>query len=213
MAGVVGFFGLWAAAWLVHDLVDIWWAVSSQPSRDLAYWALAKCLIWVGYPVLWCRRPLREQASFLGLRPRRLGRGLVVGLAAASGWVVLSIGRAMLPDGSISVSGAAGAMIWYAVLLTPVCEEVAFRGYLQSALVTRQPAFRWTNLSVSGLFLLVHCEGWLFQGVLLHNLSSAYPVTLGILSLLLGYVRYRSDSLVASIVLHMVNNALAVLLG
>jgi hypothetical protein len=83
-----GFVALWVAAWLL--------ALALGRSETTAYWAPAKVLVWMLYPLLFWRAPLRAQLAFVGLRAHDLPRGLVWGLAAAAVWVGLSLVAAPL---------------------------------------------------------------------------------------------------------------------
>ena len=95
----------------------------------------------------------------------------------------------------------------YAVVLTPLCEEWLFRGYLLRALAALGLRFWAANGLTALLFLVPHLVGWGFKGVLGANALSVYPLTLVVLSLVLGSVRHRSNSLVASVFVHAGNNA------
>ena len=208
---VGSFFALWTGAWLVNLAVAEWWRLSSDSLRSLAYWAVAKFLVWMVFPVLYwggrqslTRSGLARQAAFIGLRRGTVKRGLRVGFVATVIWLALSLAAAVPGGVRIAQVGLVSA---YTFLLTPVFEEVLFRGYLQSALVVHGIRFWVVNLAGAGLFLLVHCLGWAFQGVLGDNLLSTYPLSIVLVSLVLGYVRHRADSLLASILLHMGNNA------
>jgi CAAX amino terminal protease family. len=81
-------------------------------------------------------------------------------------------------------------------LLAPLAEELAFRGMLYGWL-----AGRWSNLAAFVLsslaFALAHAE-------LLHILL-VLP-----LGFWFGYLRWRTGSLVPTIVAHMINNTIAV---
>ena len=94
-------------------------------------------------------------------------------------------------------------------MLTPLCEEWLFRGYLLPALAALEPRFWAANGLTALLFLAPHLVGWSFKGVLGANALSVYPLTLVVLSLVLGSVRHRSGSLVASVVVHAGNNAVS----
>ena len=94
-------------------------------------------------------------------------------------------------------------------MLAPACEEWLFRGYVESAItgLRRRP---WAaNVLTSLLFLVPHVVGWSFKGVLAANTLSVYPFTTFALSLVLGYVRHQSGSLVTSMLVHAGNNALS----
>ena len=88
--------------------------------------------------------------------------------------------------------------IFSAVVLAPIAEEFLFRGAMQGYLLRRWKKPIWA-ISVSALvFGVVH--GNLMQ------LSFAF-----VLGLVLGWVCYRTGSLVPSMLMHFVNNGLAVL--
>jgi membrane protease YdiL (CAAX protease family) len=196
----VGFISLWVAAWLV--------ALTYGWVGDTFYWAVAKVTVWVLYPLVFWRMPIREQLAFIGLRARDLRRGLCWGVAAAAVWVSLSLAIAALRGQHL---GPAPTMldILYTGLLTPVCEEWLFRGYVQTIIIRLGHRFWAANGLTSVLFLVPHLVGWSFEGVLEANALSAYPFTIFVLSLGLGYVRHRSGSLLAGILLHSANNVMS----
>jgi membrane protease YdiL (CAAX protease family) len=197
----VGFLLLWAAAWLV--------ALSLGWQDTTPYWAGAKTVVWVVYPLLFWRAPLREQLEFIGLKRTTLRRGLVWGVAASAIWVALSLAVAPL-RGQHFVPSPVTFTALYTFIITPICEEWLFRGYLQSSLVQLGRRFWVANVVTSLLFLVPHLLGWGFQGVLAANALSVYPLTIFVLSLVLGYVRQRSGSLVASVLVHASNNAFSI---
>ena len=212
-AFVVLFFGLWTAAWLGYRAIGDHFGLSGQPLRELAYWAVVKCLVWVVFPLyFWggrraaTRAGLAEQLNFIGLRRDTVGSGLVFGAGFTAIWLAVSLAQAVFGRMSV-VTTAIGVVGAYTIVATPVFEEILFRGYLQSTLVANGIRFAYVNVIGAVLFLLIHCLGWSFQGTLVTNLLSAYPASLTVVSLLLGYVRHRSGSLLASIMLHMGNNA------
>ena len=80
------------------------------------------------------------------------------------------------------------------VVVAPVCEEVMFRGYVQRAYERRSP---WTGILVSGvIFALYHLR---FQGAF-----ALVPVAMA-----LGFVAWRSNSLLPGILLHAAYNSIA----
>ena len=98
--------------------------------------------------------------------------------------------QAGLAGDSISV-----VMIIYALILGPVVEEMTFRGATYSIL--RKNLNFWTvNVIQAALFGLIHMN--LIQGI--------YAFFLG---LALGYVRERTGNLLATIILHIVFNAMS----
>jgi uncharacterized protein len=80
----------------------------------------------------------------------------------------------------------------------PVAEELLFRGFLQRALANYLPI--WAALLLSSLaFALVHGQ------------PAAIPALMA-LSMAFGYIYYRTGSLRTNIILHILNNAAALLL-
>jgi hypothetical protein len=90
------------------------------------------------------------------------------------------------------------AMVVATVLLAPVVEELLFRGLLQSAYERRGP--RPAIVASAFLFILIHQE--LSQSVAL------LPVALA-----LGYVAWRTRSVIPAMLLHFGNNAQAMLVS
>ncbi|GAB1640035.1 CPBP family intramembrane glutamic endopeptidase [Krasilnikovia sp. MM14-A1259] len=193
-----GFIALWVMAWLVAQAAG--WTGAT------AYWAAAKVAVWMVYPAAFWRAPLREQLAFIGLRRRDLRRGLLWGAGAAAVWVGLAIAVAPLRGQHLAPVPPAADFL-YAVLLTPVCEEWLYRGYLLPTITGTGVLFWRANLVTSVLFVAVHLVGWAFQGTLPANALSVYPVSILVLSLVLGYLRHRTGSLLAPILLHVGNNA------
>jgi uncharacterized protein len=91
------------------------------------------------------------------------------------------------------------------VLLTPVFEETLYRGFLYNKL--REITSDWkANLAQSVLFVYIHVPGW----IILQHMSAkemiSSIVSIFILSLALGFLIKRTNSIYPSIVLHAVNN-------
>ena len=84
------------------------------------------------------------------------------------------------------------------VLLAPLAEEVLFRGLLFGALQKRLSAL-WTIILTAAIFALVHMQAIYF-----------FPIFL--LGLILGWARHKSGSLAVSMLLHVLNNGISLLL-
>lgn len=81
-------------------------------------------------------------------------------------------------------------------LLAPVCEELVFRGAVLRALLRWTPR-HWLAIAISALlFALIHAN----------PIQMPHAFLVG---LLLGWLYYRTDSIVPSIVYHWVNNSIA----
>jgi membrane protease YdiL (CAAX protease family) len=83
-----------------------------------------------------------------------------------------------------------------AIGVAPLCEEVFFRGYLLSAVARTRLAERGAVVVQAGAFVLVH------------PVEAAGPIA--ILGLFLGWARVRTGSLWPGILLHLLNNTVAV---
>lgn len=185
-----------------------------MPDRpDPRAWAVVASLVipWIGlagWPLLCTKMkglgPVRELR--LTARPRDLVTGVLaglVGLALASVVAVVleklitSPLSSAVGDIAESIKGASpGPLILLALLSAfgaPVVEEIAFRGLMFGALEKRGMAQTWTILITGLVFALFH-----FEPVRL-------PVLL-VIGLVLGWVRARTGSTLASMAAHMANN-------
>ena len=82
-----------------------------------------------------------------------------------------------------------------AVIIAGISEEILFRGFLQKSFENSISKTRAVILS-SSVFSLMHFSPQILQ--------------IFLLGVLLGYIALRTDSLYPSIVLHMINNAIAI---
>ena len=201
---------LWIAAWIVHNqLVAPVLHLVAGSVADTVYWIIAKFLVWVVFPFLYVAQPLWKQLAFMGLQPQYLRRGLLFGGATAAVWLLLSALRFFLTGQHFGLSMSA-FIAFYTVILTPIFEEIMFRGYVQSTLTALKTPFVLADVITTALFLVPHCIGWSFQGVLAANLTFGGIGAIAIIGLLLGFVRYASNSLAGSMLLHMVNNFISI---
>ncbi len=84
-------------------------------------------------------------------------------------------------------------------VLAPILEELLFRGLLQKSLMNLMPI--WAAILISsGIFAAVHMDLYATPGI-------------WVLGAIFGYLYYKTGSLRTNIVLHMVNNAMALLLS
>lgn len=82
-------------------------------------------------------------------------------------------------------------------LLAPVAEELVFRGAILRALLTWKPARHWSMIAVSALlFALIH-------------MNPAQMPHAFVIGLLLGWLYYRTDSIVPGVAFHWANNTVA----
>jgi membrane protease YdiL (CAAX protease family) len=142
--------------------------------------------------------------------PRALGLALVIGAAAMLvGGALQALWASVLPDRLLQAFDVArlfrrpawerSVMIGAAAGLAPVCEELAFRGHLLSALRLRaRPA---SAIALSALaFAALHLDPVRLPGLLF--LGGLY-----------GWLTWRSGSLYPAVLAHAVNNAAATALA
>lgn len=92
------------------------------------------------------------------------------------------------------LGGSMAFAIIYTVLIAPVCEETIFRGLVLTIFDGKLP--KWLGILISALvFALIHLPS---------PIAFIYTLTLGIV---LGFVRYRTKSLVPCVLAHIIFNA------
>ena len=89
-----------------------------------------------------------------------------------------------------------GWSMFTAVAMAPICEEILFRGIVQDGLVRKHGSWRGI-LIASAVFGLIH-------------LVPQQVVAAFCIGIVIGFVYYRTRSLLSVIVLHAINNALSV---
>ena len=94
-----------------------------------------------------------------------------------------------------TISGTGGWAMVTAVVAAPVCEEVFFRGILQDGLTRKYGGWQGILLA-SFIFGAIH-------------LVPQQVVGGTLIGVVIGYVYYRTRSLLSAIVLHAINNSLA----
>jgi membrane protease YdiL (CAAX protease family) len=159
----------------------------------------------------WARRSGFEPRRLLRLTrppPSALWLGAGIGLAGIlAGAGLQSLTKTVLPPrlveafdvGRVLMKSGWSRVVLIAVasLLPAFCEELAFRGGLQSALVGRRSPARAVALSAL-VFAAFHLDPIRFPGVLL-------------LGVAFGWLAWRTGSIWPSMVAHAVNNGAAVL--
>ena len=192
---------------LVGLLVLIWSSWGPHPLREqyligiAVEFALALgALLFQRIERLSIRKTLRLR--WPGWRPTALNVALAFGLWMTG--VILNVMTTMVlgytapaPPTLFPRNGLdALLLVFSTMVVAPLCEEVMFRGYVQRAYERRNP---WTGILVGGIiFSLYHLR---FQGAF-----ALMPVALA-----LGFVAWRSDSLLPGILLHAAYNSIATL--
>jgi uncharacterized protein len=165
--------------------------------------------------LMWLYLRKQDRFQLLGLKsfghmPPLRALGLAVLLVAAAmifnfvyaTYVIPGIGMqedmakilAAIPRTPINIAAGFFAI----AIAAPLVEELLFRGFLQNAFARRMPI--WGAIILSSLFFAaVHLQPYAIPGLM--SLSIAF-----------GYLYHRTGSLRMNILLHMANNAFALLL-
>lgn len=92
------------------------------------------------------------------------------------------------------LGGSMAFAIIYTVLIAPICEETIFRGLVLTIFDGKLP--KWLGVLISALvFALIHLPS---------PIAFIYTLTLGVV---LGFLRYRTKSLVPCVLAHIIFNA------
>lgn len=171
---------------------------------QFAYWTTMKLLLWVLPAAVLLHSSGHRLRDVLGLGRTRsiLVWGGGVGLLFAAG--------ALIANAVTHQPLFAPHLGWPflgGVIVAPIVEEFTFRGAILRTLHTRY-RFLVANTLTALLFVSIHLPGWYFQGRL--SVMLARPVG-GALSILfigwvLGVVAYKSKSVAASTLTHLLNN-------
>jgi len=189
----------WVAAWYLHDLTFV---RDLGPGATVAYWTVAKLIVWIAPILLIVTCVLKRPAvAYLGLTG--FARGIRVGSVVGATFVLLSA----IVDVITRMHALPGPSwgMFNALTVAPLFEEVMFRGFALKALEDSGYRFWPANTIAAILFLGLHLPGWHFMGTL-----GASQVVLGlsvvIVGMVAGYAKRRSNSTWASVTVHFFNN-------
>lgn len=160
---------------------------------------LVVALIAVG-PALIVMRRRRESLASAGVSVNNLGRSSAVGVLLISAFVIWC---SLITGGCEAISAARMTRVWALLQFTVVgfAEEFAYRGYLQTRLVAWLGQYRgWILASVlMAMGHIGHRVAALGMGGGEALISSASLIPI---SLFLGYVMLRTQSIIAPALLH-----------
>jgi len=179
-------------------------ALLSTGGGRFAYWTIMKLLLWVLPATLLLRvsgQQLRDTVGLGRLRAIIVWGGGVGLLFAVSALITKAAGHQPLFAPQLGWPFLGG------VIVAPIVEEFTFRGAILRTLLARY-RFIVANTLTAIFFLGIHLPGWYFQGRLTAMLAQPVGGALSILFIgwVLGLVAYKSRSVAASTVTHILNN-------
>lgn len=133
-------------------------------------------------------------------------RGVVWGVAVGLSIALLNLVGGYVLRGHARVNFHLPVNYWLgAVITVGLSEEIVFRGFLLSAFSSRTRL--WVaNLSQAALFLAIHLPGWAFMHQFIWPNIMQQIVYVFLLGVMLGFVRYKSHSLWACMLIHSFSN-------
>jgi membrane protease YdiL (CAAX protease family) len=210
---LIGFYALWTLRATVLYRIDE--SITSTFLRA-AYSDLLKLLVWVVPAVLYSTQVRKANVSkYLGVTIWPNRRNWLVCLSAIAIFLFLTIPSSMLTAGrslSVSALSALPPALWLLqVIISPLLEEILFRGLVLSELRALVPTYAAIGLS-SLLFVGAHLPFWLSHV----GLTAAVFANAGGLlffGLLAGWLFARTGSIWPPTLAHIANNVLASMLG
>lgn len=204
---VAALYAAWIGAWLLEGALASRLSWIPTDAGQFAYWTAMKLAIWVVPALVLIRLSGRQIRAVVALNRWRsaLLWGVGVGLALGALSVLSrAVGHQPLFTPQLSWP-------WVdAVIVSPIVEEVTFRGAVLGGLLQRS-RFLIANTLTALLFLGAHLPGWYFQGRLLALLTAPVGGALSIFLIgwVLGLVYYQSRSVLGSTLAHALNNLLS----
>jgi len=199
MVWTTGIVAAWTATWWFFDSVL---AELIPVPLHWVWWDAAKVMVWIGPLWVWVRRthvgPGRLSGLAGGLHPRRCMVGLAVWLTlcVVDDWVLGQTRPPAQPDW----------ITFRTVFVSPLLEELLFRGLLLSLLIRGGVSIGWAAVVTAIGFVLIHLPGWSFMTGLGAD-HVALAVSIGLLGLYLGLLVGRTGSVWPAYIVHAGNNA------
>lgn len=206
---IAAFFVVWSLRATVFIHIDE--SITSDAGKNL-YSNAVKFTLWV-LPALITLAALRMKSlNYLKLTTPLNTRGLIASSLVVFVWLSLVvIGESFIQGKSLGVLLSRKAPLWLGILagvfLSPIWEEILFRGFFLNRL-NESRSFWKSNLTSAFLFALAHAPYWVskngFSGAVIKDLANVF-----LLGCLFGWVMKKTNSLWPAIGAHIANNFLS----
>jgi|GEM_PF-5502913 len=189
----------------VAILTPILQTFNLSPDGEQLIGDMLRFIIWV-LPVLLYLGLYKRQNLIKALKlvPPISGYRIVIGFTAFL--VIQLILKAQ--NGLVIETNKHLIVWWFTLFLTPLLEEILFRGFLLPAFELYGSKIK-ANLVQAILFMLIHFYWLVTDGFTLDVVARF--ATVFVIGLILGYVTQRSHSLLPAIWLHTLNNLVSLI--
>jgi membrane protease YdiL (CAAX protease family) len=208
---LIAFYVVWALRATVFYSLDE--TIASTILRQL-YGNILRFLIWV-VPVIFYLKYVDHEKPLEYLKLTTRMRSPLVGFAIVALYILAIPVFEHYTSGKTIFGKTMSSYEWTQTLLwlpgPPIMEEIFYRGFVLQKLreVTR---FWLANLITSILFIMIHWPYWFYSGQPARQvLSQSIPILP--MSLVLGFLVKKTNSLYPSIAFHLLNNFASVLLN
>ena len=178
------------------------WKNGYSNAIKLALWVLPALITLL----VWRRPPFK----YVKLTTRVDLQGLMIATLVVAAWLsVVIVVEATLSGKTIAAMlfHTDWLMILAGVVVSPISEEILFRGFFLNGL-NESLSFWKSNVISAAVFMLVHVPYWVskngFSGPVLKNLANVF-----LLGCLFGWVMKKTNSLWPAIGAHIANNFLS----
>jgi uncharacterized protein len=194
----------WIGAWLLEQTLEDTVSVINTSQGQFVYWLVMKLMLLVLPAIVVIRYSGRTLTEVMGVKRLKSIILWGVGIGLLLGGITMSI--KILGHSPLFAIESVWSFI-SGVIISPIVEEITFRGAVLGAL-TQRYRFVVANSLTAFFFLGVHLPGWYFQNRLMNNLITPIGGALSIfmLGFIFGYVAQKSKSVSESIITHMLNN-------
>lgn len=206
---IVLFFVVWSLRATVFIRIDE--SIASDSGRNLFSNAV-KLIVWI-LPAFITLAVLRmKPLIYTRLATRVNKRGLIVSSTVVFIWLSLVVvGESLMQGKSIGVLLSQKAPLWLGILggviLSPIWEEILFRGFFLNRL-NESLSFWKSNFISAFLFMLAHVPYWVSKNGLSTPVIKDL-VNVFLLGCLFGWVMKKTNSLWPAIGAHIANNFLS----
>jgi membrane protease YdiL (CAAX protease family) len=205
---VIGVFTLilitWIGAWHLKLALDTAFAIFATEWFGTVYWVVAKFLIWILPALGLLKKDGRTIRGIFHVPSWR--KCLAWGCGIGGILTIVSLITHYMNNSPIFPHVISFSFL-NVIVISPFFEEFIMHGAIMSAF-RQKHSFLFSNTITAVLFVLLHCPGWHYTGVLWTNLSSITggAISIFVIGWLCGLATEKSHSVTAGVIVHFLNN-------